>query len=757
MTLHYLKVAVRSLMKNKTQILISALCLAVGIVCFAYTYQFVETVAPTDHRPHYDRRLNLSLENNRPLSSNEITRLKEELGHAGVEDVTGYSKSFSTREVAFFDEEGQELPFLVRYRHADAYYFTYNGISVTGLTNEPGPADVVLSEAFARKVFGESNPVGMTLRIVDDESGQLYKVAGVATGKDPNAVPDCYFPIVEESDQHDLYASCYLPERMDLNNFRSLLEKIAWPDLRGKPVKLQAESESTQDRQTRLAKLIFLLVVSLILISGLINFLKFTIQMFFNRQRELALRKCLGSDTKGLYGLLAMEVFLMMTVALFLSFLLTEWTFGLVYSLLPADDIPEIRLRNVCLTQLAVYLAVVAACLLIVCFPLRRLRQVSIYAFLQQSRKKHTFRNAMIGLQLVISMFFAGGVIATWMVSNELLFDKMYNPLPDGAQKHIVALPLKTHYLKTNLQPILAEVRKMPEVEEVISYNVSNLLGSQTYTLYERKDKRADRIVMASGSPAYFRFFHIPMQGKVVSDDASGEVYVSEAFKRLLDADGNAGTVRLDGKEYRIAGVYEALFNEVEDKQYAGSVFMPSDQARLYYIKVRAATDMSSFLKRLDDLCRKFVPSTLPLGLLTLDEADEGLSGIKTMRLAMSGLAVVSLLLVILSIFSAISLDTVSRLKEVAIRKINGATPGNIAWMFGKTYILLFAVTFLLVYPLLLLVAQSVLEYYTIDCIYGWKWPSLMFVSVGGLVIATLGMKIWQVMRLNPAEVIKRE
>ena len=100
-------------------------------------------------------------------------------------------------------------------------------------------------------------------------------------------------------------------------------------DSQGKPIKFQVESESSQHRQTLLTKLLYLLVVSLILMSGLINFLKFTNQMFFNRQRELALRKCLGSDTKGLYGLLASEVILMMTAALLLSFMLTEWTFVL--------------------------------------------------------------------------------------------------------------------------------------------------------------------------------------------------------------------------------------------------------------------------------------------------------------------------------------------------------------------------------------------------------------------------------------------
>lgn len=184
---------------------------------------------------------------------------------------------------------------------------------------------------------------------------------------------------------------------------------------------------------------------------------------------------------------------------------------------------------------------------------------------------------------------------------------------------------------------------------------------------------------------------------------------------------------------------------------------MPSTDAQLYYIKVTEATDLPVFLKRLDDLCREFVPSSLPIDLMMLNESDEDLNIIKTMRVAMSVLAVVSLLLVVLSIFSAISMDTVARLKEVSIRKINGATPRNIAWMFGKVYILLFAFTFLLVYPLLFLSMKTLLQSYTIDCIYRWEWPLLMFISVGSLVVVTLGMKIWQVMRLNPAEVIKRE
>lgn len=49
-----------------------------------------------------------------------------------------------------------------------------------------------------------------------------------------------------------------------------------------------------------------------------------------------------------------------------------------------------------------------------------------------------------------------------------------------------------------------------------------------------------------------------------------------------------------------------------------------------------------------------------------------------------------------LGIYGAISIDTVRRQKEVAIRKINGARLLNIYWLFGKTYLILFLISSIL-------------------------------------------------------------
>lgn len=56
-------------------------------------------------------------------------------------------------------------------------------------------------------------------------------------------------------------------------------------------------------------------------------------------------------------------------------------------------------------------------------------------------------------------------------------------------------------------------------------------------------------------------------------------------------------------------------------------------------------------------------------------------------------LSVISVIITVLGIYSAITLDTVSRQKEVAIRKINGAGPKVIALLFGKLYIRLLLIS----------------------------------------------------------------
>lgn len=763
MLLHYLKVALRQMLKYKAHQLISALCLAVGIVCFAYVWLFVATVEKGYDLPDYDRRASLYARKadgrSSAYSPNEILRLQEELKLLGVEGISA-STYAQDGEVEAIDDEGRTTPYLVKYGLVNTYFFTYGNNPVQGLTGELAPDDVVLSAAFARKAFGGENPVGRWIRLVgaNDES-EMYRVAGVAENDALDFErADCFFSMMRQPDERNfLQVHVLIPRQMSEETFAQHLEKMGWQRKDGN-VSLSLRMENADETQRHLAETLVLAIASLVLVSGLINFLKFIFQVFFIRQRELVLRKCMGSGLRGLYALLAAEVFLMLTLSFFLSLVVTEIILTAVDGRLPAE-FPPLSFSDAYLMQGWVYLATLAVGLLAACFPVMRLRRGTLQGFLQSSRRKHTLRNGMIGLQLFISMFFVGGILLVNMLWNEVVFSG-YVPLTPAEQQRVAVLPLNTHYLIKHIGPIMDEVCRLPEVEEVLPFNLPGTLSRISYMNYETNDSVLKDVRMQSGHPDYFAFFHIPMEGKVVSPEAGNMVYVSRRFKQLLDKEGYDGTVSLNGADYQIAGVYEALFDENEEKgaYFVGSVFLPSSGVTNYFIRVNEHTDGRAFVEQLTTLCRKYIPETLPLDIHLLTDDNEVKDTIGLMRTGLSILAVVSLLLVVLSIYSSISLDTLGRQKEVAIRKINGAKPADIFLLFARTYLVIFAVTYILAVALLMVVGIQAFEFDTgVDIVRSWQWPALLFALMAALLAVVTGWKIWQVMRLNPAEVVKTE
>ena len=752
------------MLKYKAHQLISALCLAVGIVCFSYTWLFVATAEEAYNLPDMDRRVSLYLQqengNQTSYSPREVLRLQEELKPLGV---TGVSVNTYERdgEVEVIDDEGRATPYLMKYGLVNAYYFTYMNQKVQGLRGELKPDQVVISASFARKVFGTENPVGRWLRLLrENDENEMFQVAGVSESDNLDFQrADCFFSMMWQPDQRSFsHAGIFIPERMEADAFEERLRQLTWQREDGSSVSPIVWMENSDEMQRHLAETLVLLVASLILLSGLINFLKFIFQVFFIRQRELILRKCLGSGLRGLYMLLASEVFLMLTLSFFFSLVLSEIILTVVDGRLPAE-FPPLPLDNAYLVQGGVYVGTLAVALLAACFPVARLKRGTLQGFLQNGRRKHTLRNWMMGLQLFISMFFVGGILLINSIWNETFFSG-YVPLTPAEQQRVAVLPLNTHYLRRHIGPILDEVRRMPEVEEMTTGSREGPLSRVLTTDYERKDGSQKALYMQEGNPAYFAFFHIPMEGKVVSPEADNQIYVSRRFKRLLDEDGNDGTVHLWGKDFQITGVYEALFDEnaVDEDFFVGSVFFPDSYVATYYIRVNESTSGKEFLEKLTEVCRRFVPETLPLNLHLLPDDSEVKDVIGLMRSGLLILVVISLLLVVLSIYSSISLDTLERQKEVAIRKINGAKPADIFLLFARMYLVIFAVTYVLAVSLLMIIGIQAFEYDTrIEFVRSWEWPVQLFVLTAALLAVVTGWKIRQVMRLNPAEVVKTE
>ena len=166
---------------------------------------------------------------------------------------------------------------------------------------------------------------------------------------------------------------------------------------------------------------------------------------------------------------------------------------------------------------------------------------------------------------------------------------------------------------------------------------------------------------------------------------------------------------------------------------------------------------MNAMRQKVTDICRKYVPHTLPLEVTPTDEVSDG--KVDTVMLIMKCGTLIgfeSLILVVLSIYSAISIDTVGRQKEIAIRKINGATGRDIASLFAMPYVVVYLLSFLFVYPLLRLLLMVLTEG-RLGIAYRWDWVIGLFFGFAILIFIVTAQKIWQIMNINPATIIKKE
>ena len=102
-------------------------------------------------------------------------------------------------------------------------------------------------------------------------------------------------------------------------------------------------------------------------------------------------------------------------------------------------------------------------------------------------------------------------------------------------------------------------------------------------------------------------------------------------------------------------------------------------------------------------------------------------------------------------------MDVVNRQKEVAIRKINGATPKVIALLFGKIYLIIYLSVFVIIYPLVRLVLIGIAQKSSLKSIYSWSWGILLFFTMALLIFLVTAYKIYKIMHLNPASVLKKE
>lgn len=129
----------------------------------------------------------------------------------------------------------------------------------------------------------------------------------------------------------------------------------------------------------------------------------------------------------------------------------------------------------------------------------------------------------------------------------------------------------------------------------------------------------------------------------------------------------------------------------------------------------------------------------------------------QTLGKLISLFGIMAILISIVGVFGLVLFETQYRRKEIGIRKINGATTGQILLMFNKTYIRIVSVCFIISIPIAWMGTQQWPENFAYKTpLHLWVFI-VAFLIILSVTIGTVTFRNWQAANENPVNSVKSE
>ena len=800
MFLHTLKISLRNLLKYKLQNAISILALAVGMVTLAATHFVLSHYAPPAicDEPYYDRLYEMSFAKSAteeqvaddvPNNQNRI-EINDEIhaaltsggGMAGVEKLFYADGLYFDQKVTLILADSTERSMDLAHSNTLPEYLNFRGIR-SALTGEKIPVlnygEAVLSETQAKRICGDGNPIGTKI-VVREAMGADY-LTHIAT----YTVRDVYRTLTQTDVTTDQTYLCgdwkdvsFEWKAIDIDYEILLQEGYSVKELeveanrRLAPLGLQAKVSllddvlKEQNREMMLMRTIVYLISSMVLLAALVGFLKMQIQLFQMRRREVALRMVHGASAKSLFALFLTEVMITLTGALAVAMILMSWlaNYSEQYLLVMFDAWGWVVYGQY-ETMLWIYGSVVLLCAVIVWITLHRIRKTNRgLAAGMRRNAHHALRNTMLGIQLVVCMVFITGSL---MFSQLMGYIKDQLNIPDNDDHYAECIQIRPYNLE-DCKPFEEYLQTHPQYVKRAIKNNEIFTTFQEYMETPGAKEALNRqnfLVHYLADTAYFDFWQRPIKWFVPKEQRQECILLSEKLYAELDSLGVIKSGTLTPKysaTLPIGGTYATLpyKNETKDHEKWECAVMEEcpENFGVEYIIEPEEGKYHEVMEQMKDAMHRINPLPLEPTVNNLREKyTQELSALENFQRGAWILSAICALICFMGIWSTIALDTRSRQKEVALRKIHGAKRRDIALLFGRLYLWLIGVASIITIPVGILFNQFLQDWSRQESISP-VMPILLGIILTSLVILlVVSLHVRTVMRQNPAEIIAKE
>ena len=786
-----LKYAWRFLMRSKSYTIINLLGLAFSLACSIILMRYIHRELTVDthciDREHV-YAICTNTEGNRGLSGlKQYNYDTISIDNRFVEAMTTYIPL----EKDYVISGTNRIP--ARCLVTDSVFFQlFHYPIVQGKLSLTTPQSALLTEKYARKIFGNENPIGKVLRY---SNGKDITVEGIVG--EPECKTTINFDIILSSklSQHwermntELYRFLPGTDINAINKTGSVPRYINDPkyDTRTHTFSLISVKDiywdgSLTDREPAMflsgnhSHLIILSgVCLLLLLTGILNFINLYLVALLRRGKEYGLKKVFGVCGRTLFANIWIENTLLVLSALLVSWLIieimsapTEYLFDIHFSYTAFDGwlSASILLLLPVITSIYPYIKYNYTS------PILSIRSIGV-----QSHSKH-FRMFFLGAQYIITFL---------LVVLSLYFNRQLGMLlstkPGFRTKNIMNVNLVyeskdfSSYTYESMQQRRQRVMQLDNelnacpFIELYEPSYENILTPTFGTNYLNNKGEKVFLNIHYATPAFFKLYDIKViEGEIPDINKEDRRTVFVVNKAALKALGytsinGAGVIEENQKRANANASLQPIVAVVED--YFEGHLTSGIKPTIYPVGARFSGDLYQiaytpgkkkevidFLRNLEykvygseDFEYTFLEDDIK-AMYTQDRQTATIYSI------FAGMAIIisSLGLLGISLF-----DIRQRYREIAIRKVNGASAKDLYRLLFRKYITVLIIAFIIAIPL----AYYLINTYTQD--FAVRAPvsiDIFIISLLLVIIISLGTLAYQIQKaayINPTQIMKTE
>lgn len=789
MLFNYLKIAVRSLLKNPVFSFINIAGLSTGLACSILILLWVyDEVTFDQYFPKYDHiyqvRLNAEVDKGIVTGLSVPYGLKDEILTKDARIKLSVRTNWGEGALLAVGEKRlNKFGLWATESFLDMFQFQMLQGTTRALDD---PRSIVLTASTAKALFGTEDPLNKTVLV--DNQGEL-KVTGVIADLPPNTrfspheffisygyyeltqswvknvkdrwdnnVSQVYVELAPGTDHTEIDQAIHgmiAEKNKDLGNVSLFLQPMShW----------RLYTNFTNGKESGgmiLYVRLFTGIAIFILIIACINFMNLATARSERRAREVGIRKSIGSRRRELIFQFLGESILLAVLAFVVAIVLVELALPLYNNLVAKQLVIDYGSYRFWIPGLTLTLITGILAGSYPAFYLSSFNPVQVLkGKVQVSRSTATPREILVTLQFGFSILLIIAAVVVYQQINHLRQRDV------GYDRDNLLLIWTTSDIEKNYHPLKTELLASGLVESMCKSNSPVTAIFSTNTLDDWPGKQeGQRIEFTTIATEYdyTKTLGIQLlQGRDFSPEYPSDtaaLVINQATVDVLNLENPIGAkVRMWEQEFEVIGVTEnILMGSAQHTIDPMIMVMSPTWSSTISVRLKASQDIQGTLAGVEEIFRKHNPA-YPFEYRFADQEFEKKFATFNMIGRLSNVfTVLTLIITALGLFGLAAFATEQRSKEISIRKVMGASASSLVLLITRDFSRLVIIAFLIAAPLGWYLMSNFLERYTyrIDL-------SIWVLAIAGgsallLTITIVGTQALKSAIANPVDSLRSE